>query len=433
MFFLLRSKKEYVMLTIQKVRGTRDFYPEDLAFRKWLFSVWRKVSERFGYEEYDGPFLEPYELFAAKSGQELVNEQMYQLTDRGERKLGIRPEMTPTLARMVAAKRNELLNPIRWYSIPICWRYEKPQKGRVREFAQYNVDVLGVDSPRADAEIIAIGVTILKELGFTKDDVYVRVNNRFVMEQTLASFGIQKEKISQVFAAIDKKERLQKEEFEKWLSDIGLTSAQRVPLQEFLERKSYPENSQFPALFDALESFGVSEYVEFDPVIVRGIDYYTGTVFEAFDRKKQFRSIFAGGRYDDLVEVFGGGKLPGVGFGMGEVVVEEILRAYEKVPPLVPTVTQVLVTVFSESFRTQSQNICNILRANGINAEITLTEEKIDKQLKYANKKQIPFVVLVGPDEVVSQKVTLKEMKTGNQQTKSVQESIQIIRSYVRT
>jgi len=421
------------MITIQKVRGTRDFYPEDLAFRKWLFGVWRKVSQRFGYEEYDGPFLEPYELFAAKSGQELVNEQMYQLTDRGDRKLGIRPEMTPTLARMVAARRNELTPPIRWYSIPICWRYEKPQKGRVREFAQYNVDVLGVDSPRADAEIIAIGVSILKELGFTKDEVYVRVNNRFVMEETLTSFGIPKEKISQVFAAIDKKERLPEKEFEKWLTDIGLTSSQQTSLQEFLRKKAYPENSQFPALFEALESLGVSEYVEFDPVIVRGIDYYTGTVFEAFDRKKQFRSIFAGGRYDDLVEVFGGGKLPGVGFGMGEVVVEEILRAYNKVPPLVPTVTQVLVTVFNESFRTQSQKICNVLRENGINAEVTLPEEKIDKQLKYANKKKIPFVLLVGPDEVVSQKVTIKEMKTGNQQTKSIQESIQLIRSYVRT
>lgn len=405
------------MLTIQPVKGTRDFYPADMAIRLYIFSVWRSVVRRFGYVEYDGPFLEPYELFAAKSGKELVDSQMYVLTDRGDRKLGIRPEMTPTLARMVAAKRGSLDKPLRWFSVPVCWRYEKPQKGRVREFAQLNVDLLGVDSALADAEAIAVGVEILKAFGFTSSDVSIRVNNRYFMERVLTSFGIDKAFMAEVFNIIDKKERVTQEEFVEWLNEAGLTNEQVKKLTSFLEQKSYGDDPDLTRLFEALSFYGVSEFVEFDPVIVRGIAYYTGTVFEAFDRKKEFRAIFAGGRYDDLVEVFGGDRFPGVGFGFGEVVLLELLTAYNKLPVLPIVSSTVLVTVFDETLKSASFTAANTLRHEGVNTEVYLQDARLDKQISYANRHGIPYVLIIGPDEAKNKVVTLKNLADGVQKT----------------
>lgn len=410
-------------LRIQPVKGTRDFYPDKMRFRNWLFGEMRSVSERYGYEEYDGPFLEPYELYAAKSGEEIVNEQMYILEDRGGRKLGIRPEMTPTLARMVAQKQAALMKPIKLYSIPACWRYERPQKGRVREFWQYNIDILGVESMEADAEIIAVGVDLFRSLGLTPDEVYVRVNNRKFMQSALTSFGIDSQRIGLVYKAIDKKERWPAQEYQAYLRQIGLSDTQMMQLDELLAAKDLSQITtrnqgyeELSSLFHYLELYGVSEFCAFDPTVVRGLAYYTGTVFEAFDRDREFRSIIGGGRYDNLVETFGGGKLPGVGFGAGDVVLELVLTKYDRLPVLQDGLTAFIAN-YSFTEKPTALRIATDLRRQSINAETNLMEVSLDKQLRYAGRRAAKFVVIVAPAELEHAQVVVRDMVTREQAT----------------
>ena len=314
-------------LKFQPVKGTRDFYPEQMAFRNWLFGKMREVSKRFGYQEYEGPILEPLELYAAKSGEELVKKQTFVLTDRGGRKLALRPEMTPTLARMVAQKQAELPKPIRWFSIGPRFRYEQPQKGRLREFYQWDIDILGSQAPEADAEIIAIAAEFFKSLGLSPKEVKIKVNDRKLIEQKLSFIEIPKTKIQEVFRAIDKKEKMTDGEWKDWLPEIGLNKLQIKDLEGILKDKDFSrESEELTRIFSTLSDLGVSEYVEFDPNIVRGLDYYTGVVFEAQDKEGKFRAILGGGRYDNLVEIVGGPKLGGVGFAAGDAVVEEVLK-----------------------------------------------------------------------------------------------------------
>jgi len=404
-------------LKFQPVKGTRDFYPEQMAFRNWLFGKMREVSKRFGYQEYEGPILEPLELYAAKSGEELVKKQTFVLTDRGGRKLALRPEMTPTLARMVAQKQAELPKPIRWFSIGPRFRYEQPQKGRLREFYQWDIDILGSQAPEADAEIIAIAAEFFKSLGLSPKEVKIKVNDRKLIEQKLSFIEIPKTKIQEVFRAIDKKEKMTDGEWKDWLPEIGLNKLQIKDLEGILKDKDFSrESEELTRIFSTLSDLGVSEYVEFDPNIVRGLDYYTGVVFEAQDKEGKFRAILGGGRYDNLVEIVGGPKLGGVGFAAGDAVVEEVLKEYKKIPLLSPTPTKVLVTLFDEAFFRDSLLIAEKLRDGGIATESYLEVVKLDKQLKYANQKGIPYVVILGPDEIKKNEVTLKNMETGDQE-----------------
>ncbi|MCL5958139.1 MAG: histidine--tRNA ligase [Chloroflexi bacterium] len=403
-------------LRIQPVKGTRDFYPEKMRLRNWLLGKMRSVSERYGYEEYDGPFLEPFELYAAKSGDEIVNEQMYILLDRGGRKLGIRPEMTPTLARMVAQKQAALMKPVKWYSVPACWRYERPQKGRVREFWQYNIDILGVESMEADAEIIAVGVDLFRSLAFTPDEVYIRINNRKFMQSALTSFGIDADKIERVYKAIDKKERWPAQDYQAYLRETGLNERQMGQLEELLSasdlshitlrNEGYDELS---SLFHYLDLYGVSEFCAFDPTVVRGLAYYTGTVFEAFDRDREFRSIIGGGRYDNLVETFGGGKLPGTGFGAGDVVLELVLAKYDKLPILEDGLTAFIAN-YSFTEKPTALRIAADLRKKGVNVETNLMDVGLDKQLRYAGRRAARLVVIVAPAELEQGQVAVRDM-----------------------
>jgi histidyl-tRNA synthetase len=419
-------------LKFQPVKGTRDFYPQHLAFRNWLFGKMREVSKRFGYQEYEGPILEPFELYAAKSGEELVKKQTFVLTDRGGRKLALRPEMTPTLARMVAQKQAELPKPIRWFSIGPRFRYEQPQKGRAREFYQWDIDILGSQAPEADAEIIAIAAEFFKSVGLSPKEVKIKVNNRKLMEEKLSFIEIPKTKIQDVFRAIDKQSLLLRNKKEKglaewkeWLKEIGLNKLQIKDLQGILKDKDFSrESEELTRIFSTLTDLGVAEYVEFDPNIVRGLDYYTGVVFEAQDIKGKFRAILGGGRYDNLVEIVGGPKIGGVGFAAGDVVVEEVLREYKKIPLLSPTPTKVLVTLFDEAFFRDSLLIAKKLRDAGVTTEMYLELTKLDKQLKYANQKNIPFVAIIGPDEIKNNTVTLKDMQTGEQESLSLEKLI---------
>lgn len=418
------------MIKPQTLKGFRDFYPQDLAFQNWLFEKAREVSQRFGYQEYEGPALEKLSLYEAKSGEELVKEQTFILKDRGGRKLALRPELTPTLARMVAQKRQELVFPIRWFSIGCRWRYEKPQKGRFREFWQWDVDLVGVDTPEADAEVIAVACEFFKEVGLSPKEVVIKTNNRRLMDQKLDLIEVKREQRAQVFRAIDKKDKMKTTDWEKYLKEIGLEPLQIKDLRGILKDKDFAgESEELTATFSTLTDLGVSQYVEFDPTVVRGLDYYTGTVFEAQDRKGQFRAILGGGRYDNLVEIIGGAKLPGVGFAAGDAILKAVLKQYRKIPRLVSVPAQVLVTVFDEGFYRESLKISKSLREKGITTEIYLSPAKLDKQLKYADKKGIPFVAILGPDEARNNQVTFKNLKTGEQETISQKSAIKKLAS----
>jgi len=402
----------------QLVKGFRDFYPQDLAARQWLFGKIRKVSRRFGYQEYEGPALESLALYAAKSGEELVKKQTFVLTTRGGEKLALRPELTPTLARMVAQKQADLPKPIRWFSIGPRWRYEKPQKGRTREFYQWDIDLLGWETPEADAEIIAIAAEFFKAVGLTPKEVVIKINNRRLMEEKLDFIEIPKQKVPEIFRAIDKKEKMTNKEWEGWLREIGLDKLQIKDLKRILQDKDFAgESEELTALFSTLSDMGVDKFVDFDPTVVRGLDYYTGTVFEACDREGKLRAILGGGRYDNLVEIVGGSRISGVGFAAGDKVIEEVLRKFNKWPTLNPVPTKVLVTVFEEGLYRESLKITRRLRKAGIPSELYLTPDGLNKQLKYADKKGIPFAVILGPEEAEKEQVTVKNLTTKTQKT----------------
>ena len=400
-------------------KGFRDFYPEEMAGRTWLFDKMRASSRLFGYQEYEGPALESLALYAAKSGQELVQKQTFILKDRKGISLALRPEMTPTLARMVAQKQGELVKPLRWFTIGPRWRYEAPQKGRAREFYQWDVDLIGSSVPEADAEVIAVAVSFLASVGLTPKQVKIKINSRRFLEQKLKLISLSQNKINDVFKAIDKQEKMANQEWLAYLKEIGLTKLQIEDLQGILADKDFSrESEELTALFSTLKDLGVGDWVEFDPTITRGLDYYTGTVFEARDTAGEFRAILGGGRYDNLVEVVGG--LPsdsaGIGFACGDVVLQALLKKFNLWPKAKPAPARVLVTIFDTSTYRHSLQLATQLRQKGIATEIYLETDKLDKQLKSADRQGIPLVVILGPEEIAQQTVTLKNLASGQQE-----------------
>lgn len=412
-------------VNFQPVKGMRDFYPPDMRLRNWLFGKAREVSERFGFEEYDGPILEPIELYLEKTSEEIVKQQTFQLTDRGGKILALRPELTPTLARMVAYAGNNLVFPLRWYSIGPRFRYEQPQKGRLREFYQWDADLLGVATPEADAEIIALAVTFLQELGFSNKEVVVKINSRKLTDFKLSFLEKNQEKKKMIVKAIDKKDKLPPDKWNDLLKEIGLDNLQIKDLEKILEDKDYKiESPELTEVFSTLADLGVDSYCEYDPTIVRGLDYYTGIVFEVRDRKGKFRAVLGGGRYDNLVEKVGGEKISGVGFAAGDVLLELLLSEYGKIPILRKNSALVLVTVFDESLYRNSLKIARKLREAGFNTEIYLSVDKLEKQLKYADKKGFSYAVIIGPDEEKAGKITVKNLTEKKQETITIEEFI---------
>lgn len=401
----------------QSIRGARDLYPQELATRNFIFNTWRSVAKSFGYEEIDGPILESFDLFAAKSGEELVNQQMYTLEDRDGKKLGVRPELTPTYSRMIANKQGELTFPLRWTMFGNVWRYEKPQSGRSRDFWQWEVNTVGGDETITDAEILALMVTALQKLNITSQEVVIRINDRRYIQQKLSELGVSGELYPKVLRIIDRKEKIDSDEFDDSLSELGLNSDQVLRINELLSSTDISSSENLTALFKALDAYGVKDYVKFDPTIVRGLTYYTGTVFECFAKVGELkRSIFGGGRFNDLIETFGGGKVGAVGFAISDVVIMELLKQLNKLPVVKPVPTQVLATIFSPQFSSSSISFCSKLRDAGVNTELYPDPgAKLEKQLKYANKKGIPFVAILGENEIRDSKVTLKNMATGDQ------------------
>jgi histidyl-tRNA synthetase len=405
--------------TIQPIKGTRDYYPEEMAARNFLYRAVAKVSELFGYQEFEGPLLEPIDLYAAKSGDELVKKQSFVFEDRGGDLVTLRPELTPTLARLVAQRQRQLVYPLRWWSWGPFWRYETPQKGRTREFFQWNIDLIGIDNPEADAEMIAIAAAFLKETGLGPEQVNILVNNRAMMNSELAGLDIAPNIRPDVLRLIDRRDKLTPTAWEDNASDIGLNTAQIDGLKAVLANQElWQKSDDLVRAFQVVEALGASPYVRFAPHIIRGLDYYTGTVFEAWDLDGEFRAILGGGRYDNLVADVGGDPLPAVGFAMGDLVISLVLQKFNCLPDdLGASPAPVLITVFDNETWTASFEFATQLRQAGVKAACYPETSRLGKQFKYGDRMGMKIAVVLGPDELAKNEVAIKDLRSGEQRS----------------
>lgn len=407
--------------------GFRDFYPDDLALRSHIFRTWRDVAARYGFEEYDGPPLEPLELYTAKSGDEIVG-QLYTFTDRGGREVALRPEMTPTLARMVAARANGLRKPIRWFSVPQLFRYERQQRGRLREHFQLNCDLIGEPGPLADAEIIALAIDVVRAFGLTAQDVRVRLSDRRVLSGLLLAAGVAEHRLGAAYQAIDKSERMAREDLSAGLGSAGLAPDAIDQVFRIASLRGWPAVQEavasagaqeaaapLAATIAALEAMGFGEFIDVDFAIVRGIAYYTGTVFELFDAGRSLRAICGGGRYDTLLAGLGDIDLPALGFGMGDVVLAELLRDRGLVPSPRGAI-DVFVAGVTPDDQPHVLALVRELREVGLRCEFAFGGQGLGKQLKLADARGARFAVVIGPDDRKRGAVMVKDLEKQSQQ-----------------
>ena len=424
--------------------GFRDFYPADLALRGHIFSTWRTVAARYGFEEYDGPPLEPLDLYTTKSGDEIVG-QLYNFTDKGDRQVALRPEMTPTLARMVAAQAGQLRKPIRWFSIPQLFRYERQQRGRLREHFQLNCDLIGEPGPLADAEIIALAIDVMRAFGLGPQDVRVRLSDRRVLTSILRHRGVPASGMAKAFDFIDKVERLKKQQIEEVASGpeafapasvSDLVDISRIRGWDQLEKElgRSPELSKVAdplrEAYQSLVAMGLGDFVEVDLTIVRGLAYYTGIVFELFDAGRTLRAICGGGRYDNLLDALGGVQMPAVGFGMGDVVLAELLKDKGLLPTEASGIDVFLASITKEDLP-EVQALAHRLRDAGLRVEYALSRQAVGKQLNLANDRSARLAVVVGPDERARGEIVIKDLRTGSQETVPLQSTVDIIRARI--
>ena len=408
----------------QGVRGTRDFYPEDMRLRNWLFQKFHASSLSHGFEEYDSPIIEHEELYTRKQGEE-ITQQLYNFEDKGGRKISLRPEMTPSLARMVMARSGALPLPIKWYSIPQCWRYERTQRGRGREHYQWNVDIWGMEGIEADAELLSVMVHMFKSVGLTHDDVVVRISSRKVLEEVLGSLGIEGDSFTKTCVIVDKMDKLPEETVSAQLSDLGISDSSITTIQSVLSVTDLPELrdmlspdsmavSELERLFQLLESYGISDWTKFDASVVRGLAYYTGPVFEAQDRGGEFRAICGGGRYDKLIGTLGGRDLPATGFGFGDMVIMELLSDKGLLPDISSRVSDVVFSM-DESLRGAAMEVSSRLRGAGRTVDLVLEPKKMKWVFKHAERTGADRLVMVMPAEWESGKVRIKDLQTGEE------------------
>ena len=425
-------------MAFQNVKGTRDFYPADMRKLNWICDVWRRVSLCNGFEEYDSPIFEYLDLFTAKSGPEIA-EQLFSLTDRGGRNLAIRPEITPSLARMVNAKINALPRPIKWFSIPRLCRAENPQKGRLREFFQWNIDIIGEDSELADAECVFVALDALRELGLGKDDVVVRYSSRALLSEVLKGLAVGESEVPSVMAVLDKRAKVPSEVFDKMLADVMAEQSCRERLTRFLEWPFEPAAA--PAELAAiglgmteamsqalsrleefqrhLKFFGVADYCRYDTGIVRGLAYYTGIVYEIFDSEQSLRALAGGGRYDNLLQVLGGPKVGAVGMGMGDPVLGILLDEKGKTPASLQAgkVDYFVIDAQGASLD-QVVQLVSAIRSRGRIADFSYKRQALAKQLQQANRRMAAYAVIVSAEG----NVTVKDLANGQQQDRGLQE-----------
>lgn len=430
-------------LSTQPYKGARDFYPEDKRIQDYMFSVIRATVKKFGYEEYDAPILEPLDLYRAKSGEEIVNEQVYSFTDRGGREVTIRPEMTPTVSRMVAARRQELAYPLRWFSIPNLWRYERPQRGRLREHWQLNVDIFGEAGLPADHECIQVADAVMHSFGAKREMYEIRINNRQLINYVLAEYlGLSDVQSLSLSKLVDRMHKLEPAVFEADVDAI-CTPSQRdngLPprILALLQAKSLdelpPEIQQHPAalelntLISLLHQTGISN-ARFDISVMRGFDYYNGMVFEVFDTDPENnRSMFGGGRYDGLVGLFGVEPVPTVGFGMGDVTLQNFLASH-KLLPVLHTDTDALVVLVGNVY-SQAQGLIGNLREMGLNVSVDATDRKLASKLKSADKFGIRYVIFVGENELSEGRYALKDLESGKEEKHSPERLVSIIKDF---
>ncbi len=396
-------------LPTEPYKGVRDFYPEDWSVQKYIFDTWRSVVEKVGYVEYEASILEPSDLYRAKGAdnEEMVSQQTYTFIDRGEREVTLRPEMTPTVARMVAGKRRELGYPLRYYSIPNCFRYEKPQRGRLREFWQLNVDIFGSKSMAADAEIVAVAYGVMMAFGATESDFVIKVGSRSAINAIVAELGLSDETTKKLFGLLDRKAKMPAEEFSHALSDLS------VPESRLLSHEP-PED--IALMLTQFADAGIHNIV-YDPSVVRGFAYYSGMVFEVFDtHPSNSRALFGGGRYDNLTQLFDDEPLPGVGFGMGDETIRLFMEVRGLLPAYVPA-THLYIATPSTELSYQIQSFAGELRRAGVNVAIDFGERKLGDQIKAASKHKIPWLMVIGENELEAGEFVVRNLDTGHEET----------------
>ena len=422
----------FVRITVaQGVRGTRDFYPEDMRLRNWLFDNFDDAALSHGFEEYDAPILEREDLYTRKQGEE-ITQQLYNFQDKGDRKVALRPEMTPSLARMVMSRAGALPMPIKWYSIPQCWRYERTQRGRGREHYQWNVDIWGTSEISADAELISVVVTFFESVGLSSDDLVIRISSRKVLEEVLGSLKVEGDIFTKTCIIVDKMDKLSVDVISQQLAELGHDSHAIQTIQNILGIKDMSDLtsaledesiavSELNVLFDSIDSYGISEWVEFDASIVRGLAYYTGSVFEAHDREGKFRAICGGGRYDKLLSTLGGKDLPATGFGFGDMVIMELLEEKKLLPELISSTEDVVIPL-SPDLRNVAVMVAAALRDTGRTVDLVLEDKKMKWAFKHAERIGADRLVMVMPEEWKSEKVRIKDLHTGEESDVSFEE-----------
>lgn len=405
-------------LSTEPYKGVRDFYPEDMAIQNHIFKIWKQTVEKFGYNEYNASILEPAELYRAKSGEEIVNEQTYTFIDRGEREVTLRPEMTPTVARLIAGRKRDLGFPARWYSIPNVFRYERPQRGRLREHWQLNVDVFGISGVEADIESIALAYEIMKAFGASDSDFGIKVSSRKLMNAIFSTwYELDDQKSKALQKLIDKKNKIPEEVFqgeaEKIIGkpfaflNLDTTSA------EYAEAMAIPvikeAKEEMDQVIVGLKARGILN-VAYDETLIRGFDYYTGTVFEVFDTDpNNNRSVFGGGRYDELLALFGGESLPAFGFGMGDVTLRDFLETRNLLPKYVSS-AEYMICIMDKSCVAYAEEVAKELRNSGKNVAVNYTFKSIGDQIKSATKQSIPNVIVIGEDEAKNKAYEVKKL-----------------------
>lgn len=427
-------------LSTSSYKGARDFFPEDERIQNYIFGIWREIAQSYGYEQYDASIIEPIELYLAKSSQEIVNEQTYSFTDRGGREVTLRPEMTPTVSRMIAAKRQELAYPVRWFSTPNVWRYERPQKGRLREHWQLNVDLFGVDGIAGDHELISIADALMRRFGAKRSQYSIRINSRQLINYILSDYlQLDVAEALTVVRLIDRMHKIDRIEFEALVS-ASVSPSQRDDgvdgkLLQLLQAKTlkdlptdmqvHPAALRLLQLEELLAATGMTN-ASFDITLMRGFDYYTDIVFEVYDTDPaNSRSLFGGGRYDGLVGLFGVEPVPTVGFGMGDVTIRDFLETHDLLPALESSVDAWVV--LAGDVYTAVQSVVSMMREEGVHLAIDSTGRKLDKQLKSASKAGVRFAMIVGEAELADGRFTLRNLRDGTEQKHSAERLVQLL------
>ena len=404
-------------LSTDPYKGTRDFYPEDMAIQSYIFGTWAKTAGLFGFERYDASVLEPSELYKSKGAEneEMVNEQTYTFIDRGDREVTLRPEMTPTAARMIAAKRRELSFPVRWYSIPNLFRYERPQRGRLREHWQLNCDMFGVQDISADIEMIALAANVLTSFGATPDMFTIRVNDRAWLNELFAQEGLSDTQSKAMLALLDRKEKII--DFDAQMEQI---CGRKIALPD-----SLPPHTNLARVVEGLAALGITNVI-FSPSTVRGFSYYTGTIFELFDTSSENnRALIGGGRYDNLTGLFGGDPVTGIGFGMGDVTMRDFLETHNLLPESVRITAPTLAILPTDTgLNLAAQQIATQFRAAGIRTSVDLGERKIAKKIGTASENGTTYVIVVGEDEQRSETFTMKTLATKEESSGTISDLI---------